>query len=200
VWLTSLIGIVLLYFAYAYLKSLKTCNCVNSTYTTRLKNLEAVFIVINSIFFLFAIFGSLHILGALEKIKNHLLKLIMLGGISMLLIYSYFVYTGYKFWHTMQDNCKCADGWQKYYIYLQTIVLFLIILLTVIFTGFLSFKKVPVGLIANAALSKALATGTATATATAAAADGTTANGATASSAKRTRRSSKRSSKRKSKA
>jgi hypothetical protein len=157
-WLSTLIGIILLYFAYAYLKNLKNCNCVNSTYTTRLKNLEVVFLVINSIFFLFSIFGSLHVLGAaLEKIKNHIFKLIMFGGISMLLLYSYFVYTGYKFWHTMQDNCACANGWQKYYIYLQTIVLFLILLFTVIFTGFASIKKVPVGLIANAVLNNALA-------------------------------------------
>ena len=156
-WLSSLIGIILLYFAYAYLKNLKTCNCVNSTYTMRLKNMEVVFLVINSIFFLFSIFGSLHILGSLEKIKNHIFKLIMLGGITMLLFYSYFVYTGYQFWNTMQDNCKCASGWQKYYIYAQTMVLFLIILSTVIFTGYVSVKKIPVGLIANAVLNNALA-------------------------------------------
>jgi len=158
-WLSSLIGIILLYFAYAYLKNLKNCNCVNSIYTTRLKNLEAVILVINSIFFLFSIFGSLHLLGALEKIKNHIFKLIMLGGISMLLFYSYFVYTGYEFWHTMQEKCNCADGWQKYYIYLQTIVFFLILLFTVVFTGFVSVKKVPVGLIANAVLNNVLSKG-----------------------------------------
>jgi hypothetical protein len=155
-WLSSLIGIILLYFAYAYLKNLKTCDCVNSTYTTRLKNLEVVFLVINSIIFLFSIFGYLHILGALEKIKNHIFKLIMLGGITMLLVYSYFVYTGYNFWNTMQAKCTCAEGWQKYYIYLQTIVFFLIIVFTIIFTGFVSIKKVPFGLIANSMINNAL--------------------------------------------
>ena len=85
----------------------------------------------------------------------------MLGGITMLLFYSYFVYTGYEFWHTMQKNCKCADGWQKYYIYFQTIAYFLILLLTVVFTGFVSVKKVPVGLIATSALNNALAKGSA---------------------------------------
>ena len=158
-WLSSLIGIILLYFAYVYLKNLKNCNCVNSTYTTRLKNLEVVFIVINSIFFLFSIFGSIHLLGALEKIKNHIFKLIMLGGITMLLFYSYFVYTGYQFWNTMQEKCACANGWQKYYIYAQTTVLFLIILSTVIFTGYVSVKKMPVGVIANAVMNNALAKG-----------------------------------------
>ena len=98
-------------------------------------------------------------MGALEKIKNHIFKLIMLGGITMLLFYSYFVYTGYQFWNTMQEKCACANGWQKYYIYAQTTVLFLIILSTVIFTGYVSVKKMPVGLIANAVMNNALAKG-----------------------------------------
>jgi len=119
--------------------------------------MELILLVINSIFFLFAIFGTFHLLGALEKIKNQIFKLFVLGGITILLFYSYFVYNGYQFWHTLQDKCKCADGWSKYYIYLQTILFFLVVLSTTVFAGYASVKKLPIGLVVNGMFANALA-------------------------------------------
>ena len=40
-WIASLISIIILYFVYAYLKNLNTCDCVNNTYSARLQNLES---------------------------------------------------------------------------------------------------------------------------------------------------------------
>jgi hypothetical protein len=146
-WIASLIGIILLYFAYIYLQGLKTCKCVDSGYTTRLKDLELILLVINSVFFLLVVLNAFHLLGALETIKKHIFKLIALVGIAILVFYSYFIYTSYGFWNTMQDNCKCADGWEKYYIYIQTIAFALIILFTVGFglASFSIFKRTSIG-------------------------------------------------------
>jgi hypothetical protein len=153
-WFVSLISVILLYFAYAYLKNLHNCNCVNSTYTTRLKYMEEILLGLNIIVFCFSLLSSFHILGALERFKTHIFKLLMLGGISMILFYIYFVYNAYEFWNTMHAKCTCADGWQKYYIYLQSFAFLFIILFTTVLTGFVAFKKVPLGLITNNVFSK----------------------------------------------
>jgi TRAP-type C4-dicarboxylate transport system permease small subunit len=89
--------------------------------------------------------NAFHLLGALDTIKKHIFKLIAVVGIAMLVFYSYFIYTGYEFWNTMQKKCTCAGGWQKYYIYLQTIAFTLIILLTVGLAGFSTFKRMSIG-------------------------------------------------------
>ena len=148
-WLASIISIVLLYFAYTYLKALKTCTCANDLYTVRLKNLESIMLGLNVIMFCFAILSSFHLFNALDKIKQHILKIALLGGLTMVIYYSYFVYNGYAFWHTLPNKCVCADKWQKYYIYLQTIVYFLILLSTTAFAGVLAFKKIKMGLVAE---------------------------------------------------
>ena len=127
-WIVSILSIVILYFVYAYLSGLKTCKCANDLYVTRLKNLEAILLGLNVIMFCFSILSSFHLFNALDKIKQHILKIVMLGGITMLIYYSYFVYNGYEFWNTLPDKCDCADKWQKYYIYLQSIIYFLVIL------------------------------------------------------------------------
>ena len=141
-WIISVLTIVILYFVYTYLKGLASCDCVNDLYATRLKNLEAILLGLNVIMFCFSLLASFHLFNALDKFKQHILKVIMLGGITMLVYYSYFVYNGYQFWNTLKDKCECADKWQKYYIYLQSFFFFITILLTTIFAGLLAFKKV----------------------------------------------------------
>jgi len=153
-WISSIITIVLLYLAYAYLKGLKTCSCANDTYVTRLKNLEAILLGLNIIIFCFAILSSFHLFSALDKIKQHILKIAMLGGITMLIYHVFFVYNGYNFWKTLPAKCDCADKWEKYYIYLQTLLMFVALLVTTFFTGFLAYKKVKMGLVDEVGLNK----------------------------------------------
>ena len=150
----SIISIVLLYFAYAYLKGLKTCKCVNDAYATRLKNLEAIMLGLNVIMFCFAILSYFHLFNALDKIKQSILKIIMLGGITMVIYHAFFLYNGYGFWNTLPKKCECADKWEKYYIYFQTIISFLIVLITTIFTGAIAFKKVQSGLVNETSLNR----------------------------------------------
>jgi len=134
-WIASLISIIILYFVYAYLKNLNTCDCVNNTYSTRLQNLETILLGVNSIFLLFYIFDALHMLGNLEKLKKHIYNILIITGFAILLFYSYFIYNAYEFWHTMKSNCACADKWQKYYIYFQAISFFLTIFGTILLLG-----------------------------------------------------------------
>jgi drug/metabolite transporter (DMT)-like permease len=153
-WLSSIISIVLLYFAYAYLKGLKTCACANDLYATRLKNLESILLGFNVMIFCFAVLSSFHLFNALDKIKQHILKIAMVGGLIMLAYYSYFVYNGYSFWKSLPADCACADKWPKYYIYLQSIVYFLILTLTTTFVGVLAFRKIKTGLITETTLNR----------------------------------------------
>ena len=140
-WLINVIAIVVLYFVYVYLKQLHTCNCVNNTYASRLKTLEAILLGFNAIIVGFAIFSKINGLGALVKLKEHIFKILMIGGILMLIYYGFFVYNGYEFWKSVQANCKCADGWQKYVVYVQTLLAGIILLLTFILSGFAVFKR-----------------------------------------------------------
>lgn len=140
--ISTIISIVLLYSAYAYLKTLKTCKCANDLYATRLKKLESILLGLNIFILLFAILGSFKILNILGTFKKHFLKIAMLGGITMLIYSLFFIYNGYEFWRTLPVTCACADKWQKYYIYFQTIVYFLIVLLTTLFAGAVAFQKI----------------------------------------------------------
>jgi hypothetical protein len=153
-WLGSIVSIVILYFVYGYLKGLKTCSCANDLYVTRLKNLEAIQLGLNVIMFCFAILSSFHLFNALDHLKDHILKIIMLGGITMLIYYSYFAYNGYEFWNTLPEKCECANKWRKYYVYFQTIVYFIIILATTVFAGLLAFRKVKIGLVDEITLNR----------------------------------------------
>ena len=153
-WFASVVTIIILYFVYTYLRGLTTCECANDTYVTRLKNLEAILLGLNVLMFCFTLLGNFNLFNTLVKFKQHILKIIMLGGITMLLFYSYFVYNGYQFWNTLKDKCDCADKWQKYYIYLQSFFFFLTILVTTLFVGFAAFKKVPLGPITETTLNR----------------------------------------------
>ena len=117
-WISSIIVLALVYLAYVYLVSLKTCDCVSDLYATRLKNLEAILLGVNAVVFIVAILNSYHVFGTLVKFKDHLFKMAMTGGILMMVYYAFFVYNGFEFWRTMGENCACADKGQKYYIYL----------------------------------------------------------------------------------
>ena len=66
--------------------------------------------------------------NALLSVKKYLIYGLSIIALIMLIIYSYFIYDTYMFSSTMNVPCKCADGWQKYYIYFQAITMILIIL------------------------------------------------------------------------
>ncbi len=128
----SLFVIFLLYCAYYYLDNLNTCRCVNNIYTEKLKYLESILIVIS----LFMLAVHLYIYSKFTNFMKPFMKYVIYGtvlfSLSMLVLYSYFVYDTYKFIVTMKRNCKCADKWEKYYIYYQAAVFSFILLFSAI--------------------------------------------------------------------
>lgn len=146
-WIFSVITIVILYYAYVYLKDLKTCGCAQSIYVDRLKILEEFLLGFNVLNFIMVIFGSLQIFKTINNYKEHIMKFIMLFGIGMLLFHIYFVYTTYKFSTNIKPDCLCADTWEKYYIYLQSGLMVLIVLFTTVFAGVVAFKNIPLDVI-----------------------------------------------------
>ena len=131
--LGTLIAIILVYCAYMYLKNLKSCDCVNQTYVGQLANLELIILGLNFL----GLFASVVTMTDLLKIKAYA-KYVMFGiavyFIGVLILEGYIAYNVYKFQDTMKSPCKCADKWQKYYIYLQGIFAGLIVLSTAWFS------------------------------------------------------------------
>ena len=129
--ISSIIGLILVYFAYLYLRSLSNCSCVNQIYVERLKTIETIIMSLSVI----SIITSLAIklfMGDLEsKIKgytNYILYGFVIFTLIMIVIYTYFIYDTYMFSSTMSIPCKCADGWQKYYIYFQAIMMIFVVI------------------------------------------------------------------------
>jgi TRAP-type C4-dicarboxylate transport system permease small subunit len=64
------------------------------------------------------------------KFKKIGTKTLSVVGISMFILYCYLAYNTYYFSKTMGNQCTCADKWQKYFIYGQSIITVIILLLT----------------------------------------------------------------------
>ena len=127
----SIIGLILTYFAYIYLRNLSNCSCVNQIFVERLKNIEALILTLSIFSLITSIIINIFMNDVISKIISYT-KYFMYGfgilALIMFIIYCYFVYDTYMFSSTMNIPCKCSDGWQKYYIYFQAITMVLIIL------------------------------------------------------------------------
>jgi len=125
----EIIGLILLYCAYAYLRNLNNCDCVNQIYTNKLKDLESFFIVLSII----GLISSFFMVDLSAMATKYISYAVFIMSVIMIIVYAYFVYDTYMFSTTMQANCLCAEGWQKYYIYFQAFSMMLI-LVAVAFT------------------------------------------------------------------
>lgn len=127
--IVSILFLLILYSTYRYLGRLDNCNCVvNQQSVHHLKNIELFFIIVASIGIMLKLFGCMCNVS-LSMIKK--IPMILYGSILYILIclslYAYFVYNAYNFIITMPSNCKCAQKWQKYVIYTQSIIYFMIL-------------------------------------------------------------------------
>ena len=68
------------------------------------------------------------LMSKIKSFATYILYGFIILALIMLIIYAYFIYDTYMFSSTMSIPCDCADGWQKYYIYFQAIVMIFIIL------------------------------------------------------------------------
>ena len=129
--ISSIIGLILVYLAYVYLRNLSDCSCVNQIFVERLKNIEALILTLSLVSLITSVIIGVFmtdLYGSIEKFKKYILFGFTLLALFMLVVYAYFVYDTYMFSSTMGVPCACANGWQKYYIYFQACVMVLIVL------------------------------------------------------------------------
>ena len=129
--ISSIIGLILVYLAYVYLRNLSDCSCVNQIFVERLKNIEALILTLSLVSLITSVIIGVFmtdLYGSIEKFKKYILFGFTLLALFMLVVYAYFVYDTYMFSSTMGVPCTCANGWQKYYIYFQATTMVLIIL------------------------------------------------------------------------
>ena len=127
----SIIGLILVYLAYVYLRNLSDCSCVNQIFVERLKNIEALILTLSVVSLITSVIISVFmtdLYGTIVQFKKYILFGFSLLALFMLVVYAYFVYDAYMFSSTMSVPCVCANGWQKYYIYFQAATMVLIIL------------------------------------------------------------------------
>ena len=137
----SAIIIFLLYSAYAYLRDTKSCKCIqDQRYPTRLKNMELIMLSMNILTLTAAFIGSeFKIMHVLIKSGISLAHIAIIVAIILISFYSYFVYNVYKFRQTTPYDCQCADKWPRIFIYVQTFLIVLMLVITLL--GSLSMMK-----------------------------------------------------------
>jgi hypothetical protein len=155
-YLFYILTIIILYFAYIYLRKLDKCTCVQQVYTSRLANVEGILLIFNVLLFLTGILTSFNIFKSMATFKIPILNTLIVSGIGILLLDIYFIYNTYYFSTTMGSNCSCANSWEKYYIYYQAISCAFIILSTLFFTGYIAYNKIPFISLSNSMISKSL--------------------------------------------
>ena len=123
VFVFSIFNCILIYAAYLYLKKLKSCECVNHDYTEKLAKTEHTLLMLTGISLVLA---GLELFFKPKHLYNKYFNLYWIYTyvffLIILLVDAYFVYYTYHFQRTLQPHCKCANKWQKYYIYYQAIM------------------------------------------------------------------------------
>lgn len=141
VFVFSIVSCILIYAAYLYLKKLKSCECVNHDYTEKLAKTEHTILMLTGISLVLA---GLELFFKPKHLYNKYFNLYWIYSyvffLVILLVDAYFVYYTYHFQRTLKPNCKCANKWQKYYIYYQAI-LYSIVLTSILFACFLLIKN-----------------------------------------------------------
>ena len=118
----SIIITIIMYFVYLYLRNLNNCACVNQEYASRLKNIMSIFIFISVISLIINVVSPISLLSFNDTKKHLTLLPVLIFVVGYIYIYGYFVYDTYMFSSTMQVPCACADGWEKWYLYLESFV------------------------------------------------------------------------------
>lgn len=121
--IASIIGIALLYFAYDYLHKLESCMCAQGMADeehradiTKLKYIELLLLVI----------AIANLLLAFNRSLTPFLSTLFF--FFMIVVYAIFVMNVVKLYRNMPSTCECALKWPRYYIYLQTLLMTLVLL------------------------------------------------------------------------
>ena len=126
--IASIIGIVLLAYAYFYLVKLEDCLCVqglvsedNKARIDYLKYIELFLLIV----------ALLNLFFSFKKRLSPLLSTLFF--IIIITLYIIFIYNVHKLYNSIPADCECALQWPRYVIYVQTLLYSLTLLL--IFVG-----------------------------------------------------------------
>ena len=136
---SNIIAIVVFYFMHTYLTGLKTCDCVNEKYVYHLRHVQQTLLFLNVVMLILSILLHYNTFPSIKLIEKHLFKLLILSGIFMTLFYTYVVYNTYYFYSTMGKDCRCADKWQKYYLYFDASIVALTLVSTILLSVYGAF-------------------------------------------------------------
>jgi hypothetical protein len=131
---SSILGLIIIYLAYNYLNGLKNCDCVQIKSVNALKNIELLLLIISIGSFIVKLFSS----------KEDIKKMIKKYPLSIYAVYSLaivvfsimitYIYNFYNFYKKFKSDCNCAKDWKRYILYYQAfIVITNVILYSVIF-------------------------------------------------------------------
>ena len=126
--LISVTAVIILVKIYHYLNDLQNCKCFQiqngMKYTADLEFMKFYQVLEIVSFVLFII--STYMLNqrrfsSIGGAKHGLRFISILSFIVLLYIFGYMSYNVFNFYMNMKKDCKCADKWQKYFIYAQGI-------------------------------------------------------------------------------
>ena len=84
----SIIGLILVYLAYVYLRNLSDCSCVNQIFVERLKNIEALILTLSVVSLITSVIISIFmtdLYGSIEKFKKSMTR----RGFSVIKIFEF---------------------------------------------------------------------------------------------------------------
>lgn len=122
----SVTAVVILIQIYHYLTELQNCKCFQiqngMKYTADLefmKFYQVLEIVSFILFFISTYMLKQKRFSTRGGAKQGLRFISILSFIVLLYIFGYMSYNVFNFFMNMKKDCKCADKWQKYFIYAQ---------------------------------------------------------------------------------
>tara|TARA_B100000123_G_C25714144_1_gene421328 strand:- start:65 stop:556 length:492 start_codon:yes stop_codon:yes gene_type:complete len=124
----SIFAVIILVKVYHYLVDMESCPCFQSSQHKDMKvDLEYMkFYQVLEIVTTLIFFGSLFIYNLKHKSMKGggrigMRFISIISFMILLFIFGYMTYNVLGFYMSIKDSCKCANKWQKYFIYLQGI-------------------------------------------------------------------------------
>ncbi len=121
----SIIGIVLLAFAYIYLVKLEDCLCVQGL--AKVESQQANIKYLKYIELILLVLAFVNLFFAYKKRLTPMISTIFF--VLIIIMYIVFVMNVYKLYNNIPADCECALQWPRYYIYFQSILYTLTLLI-----------------------------------------------------------------------
>ena len=123
----SLISIIILVKIYHYLVDLESCPCFKSGQHEHYKvdieymKFYQVLEIITTMIFVVSSFLARSNSKFMKGGSAGMRMISIMSFLILIYIFGYMSYNVFSFYMSMKDNCKCANKWQKYFIYVQGI-------------------------------------------------------------------------------